>query len=245
MLFKFVNTDARALAAYEAAISPVAGSAAVFEVGSLEEHIPGADVLVSAANSRLFFDGGSDLAYLGAFPDLTDLSRRELRRHWDSGSLRSDADVPHLPVGAAMLVPLPCGKQLLAAPTMILPQTVTETENAYYAFKAMLHLLEKAVLPADAQVLVPGLCTGVGGMSAEVSAAQIVRAWREFHGGVRKDACTERRDIAQDPTAMSHQPPEYMNSLFVKGHAARATGAFTPPQLLTPRCQGVDARIWW
>jgi O-acetyl-ADP-ribose deacetylase (regulator of RNase III) len=69
---------------------------------------------------------------------------------------------------------------LVVAPTMRVPGDVRGTINSYLAMRAAL----AAVLDHNrdgrkpiASVAVPGLCTGVGGMSAEVSARQMRAAY--------------------------------------------------------------------
>jgi O-acetyl-ADP-ribose deacetylase (regulator of RNase III) len=87
-----------------------------------------------------------------------------------------------LPVGMAIVLELPSRRFpfLVAAPTMRTPGNVSRTINAYLAMRAAL----VAVLRHNAagrwairSLAVPGLCTGVGGMSYREAAAQMKAAY--------------------------------------------------------------------
>ncbi|KAG5183910.1 hypothetical protein JKP88DRAFT_255633 [Tribonema minus] len=244
--FVFVNIDEKALAVYRAVLQPIMRERAMFIVGSIADNVDACEYLVSASNSRLFFDGGSDMDYLRMYPEVTDAARKQMRLLWNEGAFLSDADVPHLPVGAAMLVPLSCGRTLIAAPTMILPQNVSDTDNARSAFSAILTVLEKEGDGARGRVLVPGLCTGVGGMSATASAVQVTEAWHDFHSGITTDICPQFMGVAHDPGPMRRQPSMYVNSLFVTNGCPRVTQKFGACPL--HHCvsnQHSDQKVWW
>ncbi|KAG5183011.1 hypothetical protein JKP88DRAFT_272971 [Tribonema minus] len=244
--FVFVNIDEKALHAYKAVLQPIMRERAVFISGLIADNVDACEYLVSASNSRLFFDGGSDMDYLRMYPEVTDAARKQMRLLWHEGAFVSDADVPHLPVGAAMLVPLSGGRTLIAAPTMILPQNVSDTDNARSAFSAILTVLEKEGDGARGRVLIPGLCTGVGGMSATASAGQIARAWVDFCAGNATDICPQLMGVAHDPGPMRRQPALYMNSLYVTDGFPRVTQKFNACPL--HHCvsnQHSEQKVWW
>ncbi|MFO0726309.1 MAG: macro domain-containing protein [Myxococcota bacterium] len=95
-----------------------------------------------------------------------------------------------LPVGAAVIVPTdnPDWPYLIAAPTMRVPEPVPHTLNAYLAFRAVLVAVWRFNQKSKRKirsVLVPGLATGVGGMSARRCAGQMKVAWSQVRGKPR------------------------------------------------------------
>jgi O-acetyl-ADP-ribose deacetylase (regulator of RNase III) len=140
-----------------------------------------ADAIVSPANSFGFMDGGIDLAYLRFFgwelqDRLQDLLREE---HFGE-----------LPVGQAVVVETGNGTipYLISAPTMRMPGNVSQTANAYLAFRATLLAIlghNKVATRSIETVLVPGLGTGIGEIPAARAARQMRMAYRavvEGHG---------------------------------------------------------------
>lgn len=93
-----------------------------------------------------------------------------------------------LPVGVALIVEVssPRLPYIVAAPTMRVPGRVDRSLNAYLSMRAAL----VSVLRHNAlghrtirRLAVPGLCTGVGGMSATESAKQMRTAYDNIVGG--------------------------------------------------------------
>ena len=98
-----------------------------------------------------------------------------------------------VPVGAALIVSVPEPRRapfLVLAPTMRVPGNVSESISGYLAMRAALvavkrHNLESS--PRISSVVVPGMCTGVGGMDYAEAATQmrvafdvvIGERWRE------------------------------------------------------------------
>lgn len=136
------------------------------------------DAVVSPANSFAFMDGGLDAHYLTTFgPQVQDAARAAvLYRHGGE-----------LPVGIADLVPTGHSRipYLIVAPTMRVPmQLPADTVNPYLAARAVLRLVERAVIPdgpdagtpvrdAVRRIAIPGLGTGVGRVPPEVCARQV------------------------------------------------------------------------
>jgi O-acetyl-ADP-ribose deacetylase (regulator of RNase III) len=92
-----------------------------------------------------------------------------------------------LPVGMALIVEIP-GRRfpfVVAAPTMRVPSRVADSLNAYLAMRAALVAVLRhnaAGLRSIRSLAVPGLCTGVGGMSPEEAAAQMRAAYDNIIG---------------------------------------------------------------
>ena len=138
-----------------------------------------ADALVSPANSFGFMDGGIDLAYSEHFG--WDLQQR-LRDH-----LLAEHD-GELPVGQAVIIAThdPTLPWLISAPTMRIPHDVSETVNAYLAFRAVLRAVRafNRVQPgAIGTVLCPGLGTAIGRLPFRLCAQQMRHAYNIVYGG--------------------------------------------------------------
>ncbi|UFX47508.1 macro domain-containing protein [Bradyrhizobium sp. 41S5] len=133
-----------------------------------------ADAIVSPANSFGYMDGGIDLVYLRRFG--WELQTR-LQAH-----LRDEHD-GELPVGQATIVETfdTAIPYLVSAPTMRVPMNVSNTTNAYLAFRAAIRAVKLRNLetPGDdiRTVLCPGLCTAIGRMPPDLSARQMAAAF--------------------------------------------------------------------
>jgi len=142
-----------------------------------------ADAIVSPANSFGYMDGGIDLVYLHRFG--WELQTR-LQAH-----LRDEHD-GELPVGQATIVEtfdstIP---YLVSAPTMRVPMNVSNTVNAYLAFRAAIRAIKlhnQEAPQAIRSVLCPGLCTAIGRMPPDLSARQMAAAY---------ETCVLRQSVA-------------------------------------------------
>lgn len=128
-----------------------------------------ADAVISPANSFGFMDGGIDLVYSQRFGwKLQERLQQLLRAEYDG----------ELPVGQAVIVPtndqdIPL---LISAPTMRVPMDVSNTVNAYLAFRAAIraarHYNRTAANPIET-ILCPGLGTATGRIPATMCARQM------------------------------------------------------------------------
>ncbi|NBD12927.1 MULTISPECIES: macro domain-containing protein [Corallococcus] len=128
-----------------------------------------ADAMVSPANSFGIMDGGLDLAI-----------RDTLGLQVQDAVQRAILEEHHgeLPVGAAVVVA--SGHErwpfLVAAPTMRIPENVSQTVNAYLAFRAVLLAVKRhnaRGAPPIRTLVCPGLGTGIGGLEARRCAVQM------------------------------------------------------------------------
>jgi O-acetyl-ADP-ribose deacetylase (regulator of RNase III) len=142
-----------------------------------------ADAVVSPANSLGIMGGGIDAVYARWFPGIPDRVRAA------SGADRGG----ELPVGEAVIVPTGVERPawLVSAPTMRRPGERLPSDGgaARAAAGAVLRLWRDGSLPDGTRVrdtvrtiALPGLGTGVGGLSPEVCAAQVGAAWDEVLG---------------------------------------------------------------
>jgi O-acetyl-ADP-ribose deacetylase (regulator of RNase III) len=135
------------------------------------------DAVVSPANSFGFMDGGIDAVYLRYFGSHLQGRVREMIAVRHHGELL---------VGAADLVET--GHQsipfLIVAPTMRVPMRLMDSVNPYLAARAVLLLLKHGRFGAGANqdrpieevvqtIALPGLGTGVGGISPSTCAHQV------------------------------------------------------------------------
>jgi O-acetyl-ADP-ribose deacetylase (regulator of RNase III) len=141
-----------------------------------------ADALLSPANSFGIMDGGLDLAI-----------RDRLGRVVQTRAQQAIVERHHgeLPVGAAEIVATDHEQWpfLVVAPTMRVPETVAGTLNAYLAFRAALLAVEQHNRVEHAHPIaswvVPGLCTGIGGMDPRRCAAQMRLAYDQVRSPPR------------------------------------------------------------
>jgi O-acetyl-ADP-ribose deacetylase (regulator of RNase III) len=152
------------------------------------------DAVVSPANSFGWMRGGVDAVYLEAFPHIEERVRGSVLTYHGG----------ELPVGEAVIVPTGAPKPtwLISAPTMreptekLPPDTVHPFLAARAVFTLWSHgLLERtatspgepgqgfvAVRETVTTIAMPGLGTGIGGVSPETCAHQVAAAWEEVFG---------------------------------------------------------------
>lgn len=168
--------------------------------GDIFKEGPAADAIVSPANSFGFMDGGIDMVYTRHFGwQLSERLQKVIRKDYDGEVL----------VGQAVIIPTfeeeperqdwskynqgQMIKYLICAPTMRVPLDVSDTVNAFLAFKAVILAVNKhnANLKDDQEkirsVLCPGLGTAVGCMPADRCAYQMMTAYQTFYKGECSD----------------------------------------------------------
>ncbi|ALG14454.1 macro domain-containing protein [Kibdelosporangium phytohabitans] len=139
-----------------------------------------AQAVVSPANSYGWMRGGIDAVYAQVFPNIEQTVRSAVLAFHGG----------ELPVGEALIVPtgVPMPSWLISAPTMREPgePLPEDTVHPYLAARGVFWLwrdgyLDEGVLIRDVirTVAVPGLGTGVGGVSPETCARQVMAAWDE------------------------------------------------------------------
>jgi len=132
-----------------------------------------ADAIISPANCFGFMDGGIDLVYSKRFGwQLQERLQQLLRQEWNG----------ELPIGLAVLLGTgdPELPYLINAPTMRAPAKVSDTLNAYLAFRASLRVIREhnERFPGSIKsVICPGLATATGEMPADICARQMHAAY--------------------------------------------------------------------
>ena len=140
------------------------------------ERLPAFDCMVSAANSFGLMDGGVDAAIINFFGDqlMTRVQQRIL-----------DIYLGEQPIGTSLIVETQHQKYPFIAhtPTMRVPISIAETENAYVAMWAMLLAVRQhnqTSTPPIHVIACPGLGTATGRMLFDEAARQMALAYAHF-----------------------------------------------------------------
>ena len=165
-------------------------------------------IYVSPANSFGFMDGGIDLVYsCKMFPKVETNIKRMISRIGLDFEGRD-----YLPIGCTLAVPTEFkpNQYMICAPTMLMPQNVKYTKNAYYAMYAILRLVHKLVSSAKLnikKVYIPGLGTGIGGMSANDFSNQVIAAINDFLRDMSNNYSESPNDISSSMAIDIHLQP--------------------------------------
>jgi len=127
-----------------------------------------ADAIVSPANSFGNMDGGIDQAIVDELGQSIEKDVQDYIKNYSDGEL---------PVGQSIYIDLKNKRYnyLIASPTLRVPMDVSQTQNAYHAFRSTLRLAKAH--PDIHSIVLPTFCTGIGRMSARVSATQMKMAY--------------------------------------------------------------------
>jgi len=164
---------------------------------------------VSPANSLCFMDGGIDLPLSRViFPGAEAVVKKRMR---EITPYTNRLGRKYLPIGSSICFDFEEHKKLIVAPTMLLPQKVPRTRNAYWAARAVFYnifVLQGKNLE-DVDVLMTSFCCGYGSMSEEESFRQIMAAFGDYRD-YQPELITEPDGIFANP-CMDDQPKYYQN----------------------------------
>lgn len=172
--------DAPLVEAWQAVVEAMGGSVRVHQGSVLDI---AADAVVSPANSFGWMRGGIDAVYARAFPGIEQSVRSAILAYHGG----------ELPIGQAVVVPTgePTPAWLISAPTMREPgeRLPADTVHPYLASRAVFRQWRDGKLEHGAEIrrvvstiAMPGLGTGVGGVSPQTCARQVAAAWAEVFG---------------------------------------------------------------
>jgi O-acetyl-ADP-ribose deacetylase (regulator of RNase III) len=141
----------------------------------------GTDAVVSPSNSYGLMRAGVDAVYANAWPTIEQRVRSAVLAFHGG----------ELPVGESVVVPTGAVKPgwLFSAPTMREPGTVLpeDTVHPYLAARAVFRMWHSGLVEDGRPVrrvvrsiAVPGLGTGIGGLSPRTCARQVAAAWDEL-----------------------------------------------------------------
>lgn len=164
---------------------------------------------ISPANSLCFMDGGIDKILSGViFPNIEKEVKQLLNKYGETNLLGRK----YLPIGSSMIIEKG-EKNLIVAPTMLLPQNVKNTNNAYYATMAILYnlLINKKEDLNKIDVLFTSLCCGYGKMQEDESIKQIIKGINDYKD--YKPNIINENIIIYEPN-LNEQPKYYQNTEF-------------------------------
>ena len=109
------------------------------------------------------------------------------------------------------------GKFLIVSPTMILPQDVSGTRNAYYATMATLYnvLVNRGENLEEIDILMTSFCCGYGKMDEDESIQQILEGIRDYPH--YNPIIIDENTIVNEPTLLN-QPRLYQNTEWFSIH---------------------------
>jgi O-acetyl-ADP-ribose deacetylase (regulator of RNase III) len=165
---------------------------------------------VSPANSFGFMDGGIDKALSHmVFPDIEIHVRRKIDNYGKINSLGRK----YLPIGSSIILDYDSSKSLVVAPTMLLPQNVMETHNAYFCTMAVLYniLVNRKEDINNVDIVFTSLCCGCGGMSYDESIKQIINGINDYKN---YNPVVINKDVIFNEPNLLEQPKYYENSEF-------------------------------
>lgn len=178
----------------------------------IQDYIPNPNkktYYVSPANSLCFMDGGIDYALSRIiFPDI----EKEVKYIVKQLNIKSIVGKPYLPIGSSIILDKG-DKSLVIAPTMLLPQNVSNTRNAYYATVAILFniLINNKININDVDIIFTSFCCGYGKMEEDESIKQIMDGIRDF--SQYKPKIINKNIIINEPN-LHEQPKYYQNTEF-------------------------------
>ena len=164
---------------------------------------------VSPANSLCFMDGGIDYALSRiVFPNI----ESEVKHIVAQLGIISIVGKPYLPIGSSIIVDKG-NKSLVVSPTMLLPQNVSNTTNAYYATMAVLYnvLVNRNENLEDVDILFTSFCCGYGKMEEDVSIQQMIDGIKNYKN--YKPQHITKNIIINEPN-LNEQPKYYQNTEF-------------------------------
>jgi O-acetyl-ADP-ribose deacetylase (regulator of RNase III) len=166
---------------------------------------------VSPANSLCFMDGGIDYALSRIiFPNI----EAEVKHIVKQLGIISIVGKPYLPIGSSIILDKDKdNKSLVISPTMLLPQNVSNTKNAYYTTMAVLYniLINKKENINDIDIIFTSFCCGYGKMNEDVSIKQIIDGINDY---VNYNPKIINKNIIINEPNLYDQPKYYQNTEF-------------------------------
>jgi hypothetical protein len=174
----------------------------------IQDYIPNKKTYyVSPANSLCFMDGGIDLALSRIiFPNI----EKEVKQTVKELGIKNLMDRYYLPIGSSIIIDKG-EKCLVVAPTMLLPQDVSKTKNAYYATMSILYniFINKKEDIDNVDILFTSLCCGFGKMDEDESIKQILQGINDYKN--YNPLIVNENIILNEPN-LHEQPKYYQNS---------------------------------
>lgn len=177
----------------------------------IQDYIPNQNkktYYVSPANSLCFMDGGIDYALSRIiFPGI----EQKVKKTVKNLNIKNILGRYYLPIGSSIIIEEANNKSLIVAPTMLLPQNVSKTKNAYYATMSILYniLINKKEDINNIDILFTSLCCGYGKMEEDESIEQIFNSIKDFKN--YNLTIINENIIVKEPNLLE-QPKYYQNT---------------------------------
>ena len=180
----------------------------------IQDYIPNPNkktYYVSPANSLCFMDGGFDYALSRIiFPNI----EHEVKHIVKQLGITSIVGKPYLPIGSSIIIDKE-NKSLVISPTMLLPQNVSNTKNAYYATVSCLYnvLMNKKEKLEDVDIIFTSFCCGYGKMNEDVSIRQTIDGIKDY---IHYNPTVITPNIILNEPNLYDQPKYYQNTEFFR-----------------------------
>lgn len=180
---------------------------------SIKDYIPIKKTVfyVSPANSLGFMDGGIDYDISRIImPGIERILKNEIKKNGKTTLLGRK----YLPIGSCAIVNNSNNKNyfLASAPTMLLPQDVSGTQNCYHATRAALYNIIVNCRYDDCEIIFTSMACGWGKMTPQQSFDQFIKAVKDFDKYTPK--CIDKCVI--DEPNLDDQPLFYENTEWKK-----------------------------
>ena len=179
----------------------------------IQDYIPNPNrktYYVSPANSLCFMDGGIDYALSRIiFPNI----ETEVKKTVKELGISSIIGRPYLPIGSSIIIDKDDNKSLVIAPTMLLPQNVSNTDNAYYATTSILYniLINNKENLENIDIIFTSFCCGYGKMDEDIAIKQIIKGIENYSSYNPK---SNYKNIVINEPNLNKQPKYYQNTEF-------------------------------
>lgn len=163
---------------------------------------------ISPSNSMCFMDGGIDLALSTViFPNI----QKQIKDIIATLNITTLMGRIYLPIGSSIIIDDYNNKSLVISPTMLLPQDVSNTNNAYYSTMAILYniLINKKEDMSNVDIIFTSLCCGYGRMDELTSINQILKGIDDYK--LYQPTIINENIIVNEPN-LFEQPKLYQNT---------------------------------
>jgi O-acetyl-ADP-ribose deacetylase (regulator of RNase III) len=175
----------------------------------IEKYVPHKDTYyVSPANSLGFMDGGIDYVLSRViFPGI----ETRVKKRFKEIGIKNRLGRYYLPIGSSTIIDVTDKSHLIVAPTMLLPQDVSTTENAYHSTRSILYNLicNRKLSIHKTDILLTSMCCGYGKMTPKQSFLQIHRAIQDYKTFIPDNI--SKHTVLQEPN-LHEQPKIYQNT---------------------------------
>lgn len=168
---------------------------------------------VSPANSLCFMDGGIDAALSRVvFPNI----EPRVKKIVNMIGRKSLMGRCYLPIGSSIVVDYDAKRSLIVAPTMLLPQDVSTTHNAFYSTMAVFYNLAY-ICGEDlnqVDVIMTAMCGGIGRMPIDESINQMLAGMEKYREYKPEQIDAKNKILICEPN-LEQQKKLYQNTEWI------------------------------